>query len=140
KRSAELAKSGYHAQVLIEDKTSLFFLLEEKGGELERTTLRKKDAEYAALTDRAADVSPNALLRPVWQDFMLPTAAYVGGPGEIAYFAQSSVLYEELLGHRMPVIYPRACFTLLDARAEKLLQRFQMPVTGALIREDLLKE
>ena len=46
--------------------------------------------------------SPNALFRPVVQDFLLPTVAYFGGPAEIAYFAQSQVLYEKLLG-RMPV-------------------------------------
>ncbi len=69
----------------------------------ERVTLRKKDAEFAALKDRAADVSPNALLRPVWQDYLFPTVAYVGGPGELAYFAQSQVIYDRLLG-RMPVV------------------------------------
>ena len=43
-------------------------------------------------------LSPNALLRPVLQDTILPTAAYVGGPAEIAYFAQSAALYEAVLG------------------------------------------
>ncbi len=141
-RSAELEKAGYHAQVLVEDKTSLFFLLEGDGRERpqERKTLRMPDAEFASLADRAADASPNALLRPVWQDYMLPTVAYVGGPGEIAYFAQTSVLYDELAGGRMPVVFPRACFTLLDARTEKLLKRFEMKLPEVLIREDLLKQ
>ncbi|HUK30274.1 MAG TPA: bacillithiol biosynthesis BshC, partial [Candidatus Acidoferrum sp.] len=57
--------------------------------------------------------SANALLRPVMQDFLLPTAAYIGGPAEIAYFAQNRVLYEKLLG-RMPAILPRASFTLIE--------------------------
>ena len=43
-------------------------------------------------------ISPNALLRPVFQDAILPTSAYVGGPAEIAYFAQTQVLYERILG------------------------------------------
>ena len=68
---------------------------------------------------RLADSSPetfsaNALFRPVVQDYLLPTAAYLGGPAEIAYFAQSSVLYEHVLG-RMPVIWlkmPRTCFRM----------------------------
>ncbi len=77
---------------------------------------------------RMADASPetfsaNALFRPVVQDYLLPTAAYLGGPAEIAYFAQSSVIYEHVLG-RMPVILPRAGFTILDAKAEKLLQKY----------------
>lgn len=134
-RGQELSEAGYHTQVLVEEKTSLFFLL-DKG---ERSTLRLKDSECAQLADRAADVSPNALLRPVWQDFMLPTVAYVGGPGELAYFAQSEVLYRELLG-RMPVMLPRACFTLLDARTEKLMQRFGLGLQDVMVHGEALKE
>ena len=134
-RNKELAAAGYHAQVNIEANSSLFFLLEQA----ERTTLRKKDAEFAALKDRAADVSPNALLRPVWQDYLFPTVAYVGGPGELAYFAQSQVIYDRLLG-RMPVAVSRASFTLLDARAAKLLARYGLALTDTLVPEDSLKE
>ena len=134
-RNKELAAAGYHAQVNVEANTSLFFLLENG----ERTTLRKKDAEFAALQDRAADVSPNALLRPVWQDYLFPTVAYVGGPGELAYFAQSQVIYDRLLG-RMPVAVSRASFTLLDARAAKLLARYGLALTDTLVPEDSLKE
>ncbi len=61
----------------------------------------------AELAGRAAELSPNALLRPVVQDYLLPTAAYIGGPAELAYLAQSQVLYEKLLG-RQPVAFPRA--------------------------------
>jgi len=71
--------------------------------------------------------SPNALLRPVLQDFLLPTAAYIAGPAEIAYFAQAEVVYRRLLG-RMPVILPRAAYTILDAKAEKLLKRYGLTV------------
>jgi uncharacterized protein YllA (UPF0747 family) len=71
--------------------------------------------------------SPNALLRPVVQDYLLPTAAYVAGPTEIAYCAQAEVLYRHLLG-RMPVILPRAAFTLLEAKAEKILHRYHSKV------------
>jgi len=109
-RNKELQAAGYHAQVNVEENSSLFFLLENG----ERVTLKRKDSEFAAMQDRAAAISPNALLRPVWQDYLLPTVAYVGGPGELAYFAQSRVLYNRLLG-RMPVVTARASFTLLDA-------------------------
>jgi bacillithiol synthase len=134
-RNKELTTAGYHAQVNVEENTSLFFLLEHG----ERVTLRKKDAEFAALRDRAADVSPNALLRPVWQDYLFPTVAYVGGPGELAYLAQSQVIYERLLG-RMPVAVSRASLTLLDARAAKLLARYGLALTDALTPEEPLKE
>ncbi len=47
-------------------------------------------------------ISPSALLRPVFQDFLLSTSLIIGGPAEIAYFAQSSVLYERILGRQTP--------------------------------------
>src|SRR5208283_1263738 len=71
--------------------------------------------------------SPNALFRPVVQDFLLPTVAYFAGPAEIAYFAQSHVLYEKLLG-RMPVILPRADFTLVDPKAVRILKKYHLDV------------
>jgi bacillithiol synthase len=71
--------------------------------------------------------SPNALLRPVLQDFLLPTAAYIAGPAEIAYFAQAEMIYRKLLG-RMPVILPRAAYSILDAKAEKILRRYGLQV------------
>src|SRR5208283_73085 len=71
--------------------------------------------------------SPNALFRSVVQDFMLPTVAYFGGPAEIAYFAQSQVLYEKLLG-RMPVMLPRADYTLVDPKAVRILRKYKLEV------------
>ena len=134
-RNKELQAAGYHAQVNVEENSSLFFLL-DKG---ERVALRRKDAEFAALQDQAAAISPNALLRPVWQDYLLPTVAYVGGPAELAYLAQSQVIYTRLLD-RMPVVTPRASFTLLDARAVKLLGRYGLTIPDALGPEEALRE
>lgn len=134
-RNQELANSGYHAQVHVDAKTSLFFLL-EKGA---RTPLRLRDEEYAALAERAEQVSPNALLRPVWQDFLLPSVAYIGGPGELAYLAQSQVIYQELLGH-MPVSVPRNSFTILDGHSQKLLDRLGIPVQHAFVPEQAFRD
>ena len=108
-RNSELEAAGYHAQVHVEPTTSLFFLLE--GGK--RVPVRELKYSPEQLADRAEQLSPNALLRPVVQDYMLPTAAYIGGPAELAYFAQSQVLYERLLGH-MPRLVSRSGFTLFD--------------------------
>ncbi|HSP67872.1 MAG TPA: bacillithiol biosynthesis cysteine-adding enzyme BshC [Bryobacteraceae bacterium] len=134
-RNKELQNAGYHAQVNVEENSSLFFLLEDD----ERVTLKRKDSEFAAMQDQAAAISPNALLRPVWQDYLLPTLAYVGGPAELAYFAQSQVIYDRLLG-RMPVAVPRASFTLLEARAVKLLGRYGLTTLDVLGPEESLKE
>jgi bacillithiol biosynthesis cysteine-adding enzyme BshC len=132
-RNRELGQAGYHAQVHVEAETSLVFLLD---GE-RRVALRRHEGAFVAkdrrytedeLVAMAAQLSPNALLRPVMQDYLLPTVAYVGGPAELAYLAQSQVIYDRLLG-RMPVALARATFTILDAHAKKSMDRFGLTVT-----------
>ncbi len=134
-RGKELATAGYHAQVHVDARTSLFFLLENG----ERVPVRRKDSDYSDLADRAAQVSPNALLRPVMQDFLLPTVAYVGGPGELAYLAQSEVLYDALLG-RMPAVMSRAAFTLVDSHSAKLLDRYHLTVAQTFVPQHTLAD
>jgi bacillithiol biosynthesis cysteine-adding enzyme BshC len=142
-RSAGLVTAGYHAQVHVEKDTSLVFLLE--GGR--RLALRRGNAHFTAngrqfsaaeLADRAESLSPNALLRPVLQDYILPTAAFVAGPAEITYLAQSAVLYQDLL-ERMPVFVARQAFTLLDARSEKLLRRYRLSLPDFFHGEEALR-
>ncbi|MGA7410682.1 MAG: bacillithiol biosynthesis cysteine-adding enzyme BshC [Bryobacteraceae bacterium] len=131
-RNRDLVADGYHAQVNLEADSSLLFLFEQG----KRVALRLQDGKFrsadrsytvAELQDRRADLSPNALLRPVMQDYLFPTVAYVGGPAELAYMAQSQVIYLALLG-RMPVMAPRNGFTLLDGRAGKLMLRYGLQV------------
>lgn len=124
-RSAELERAGYHAQVLVVPGHSLLFLVDAETGA--RLPLRRTaEGEWKAgtrvysaaelleiLATEPERLSPNALLRPVFQDVILPTAAYVGGPAEIAYFAQSAVVYEQILGRVTPVL-PRLSATLIE--------------------------
>jgi bacillithiol biosynthesis cysteine-adding enzyme BshC len=143
-RNIELDKAGYHAQVHIEESTSLFFLLEDG----KRLALRRSQGEYqeqgrhfstSDLQARANDISPNALLRPVVQDYMLPTIAYIGGPAELAYLAQSQVLYTRLLG-RQPMPVPRACFTILDHHSAKLMKRYKLSIPDFFTAEAAFRE
>ena len=143
-RNQELKNAGYHAQVHVEDQTSLVFLLENG----KRLTLRRNQTEYVLngrrfsteeLMDRGASLSPNALLRPVVQDSMLPTVAYIGGPAELAYLAQSEVIYRAILG-RMPVAVPRTGYTILDSRSQKLMDRYGLSLQHFFHGEEALKE
>lgn len=143
-RNKQLTAAGYHAQVHVESRTSLFFLLEDG----HRLTLDRHEREYNTtgrrftteeLMDRAHELSPNALLRPVVQDYLLPTAAYIGGPAELAYLAQSEVIYRAILG-RMPVAFSRAGFTLLDARSRKLMERYRLALSDFFHGESGLRE
>lgn len=79
------------------------------------------------LQQEPASFSPNVVLRPLMQDTVLPTAAYVAGPGEVAYFAQFKGLYE-WAGLEMPVIYPRASATILEKKIEKVLERYELDI------------
>lgn len=131
-RGTELERAGFEAQVKVTAKSTLLFSLREgvrqaitaSNGQFKSGDTAWTREEALRLTEAEPETfSPNALFRPVVQDFLLPTAAYLGGPAEISYYAQSEVIYRELLG-RMPVLLPRAGFTILDTKAEKLLQRY----------------
>jgi uncharacterized protein YllA (UPF0747 family) len=89
--------------------------------------------------DRASSLSPNALLRPVVQDSILPTAACIMGPAEAAYLAQSEVLYSSIL-RRMPVVVPRTGFTILDQHSEKLMVRYGLSLPDFFSGEEILRE
>lgn len=78
------------------------------------------DALLEALEEEPLRASTSALLRPLLQDTLLPTAAYVGGPGEISYFAQMPPLYQ-WLGRPMPLIIPRARFVAVEGFIQEQL-------------------
>lgn len=142
-RSGELEREGYHAQVLVKSNASLLFLIDETTGE--RFALRRSAEgtwkagtrsysaeELLAILETAPErISPNALLRPVFQDTILPTTAYVGGPAEIAYFAQSAVLYERILGRITPVL-PRLSATLIEPGIGAVMARHEVSLPDAL--------
>ena len=115
-RGEALEKAGYAPQVKVTAHSTALFHISRDGrqaitcneGKFESGDKTWTQPELLdAIHEEPEAFSPNALLRPVIQDFLLPTVAYIGGPAEISYFAQSEVLYRNLLG-RMPVMLPRA--------------------------------
>ena len=142
-RDQQLAAAGYHSQVLVSPSSSLLFLFDSTTGA--RTPLRRtgdgdwqaarqpySSADLLAILEAEPErLSPNALLRPVFQDAILPTAAYIGGPAEIAYFAQSQVLYERILGRTTPVL-PRLSATLVEPAIAGLLDRHQVSLQDVI--------
>jgi len=69
--------------------------------------------------------SPNVLLRPLYQDTILPTLAYVAGPNELAYFAQLAGVYQHF-DLPMPLVVPRASFTVVEKSQARFLQRYRV--------------
>jgi bacillithiol biosynthesis cysteine-adding enzyme BshC len=76
----------------------------------------------AVLDETPAAFSTSALLRPILQDTWLPTAAYVGGPAEVAYFEQLPPLYEAF-DLPMPIVVPRAHLRLVEPQSRRALSR-----------------
>ncbi|MBN2492608.1 MAG: bacillithiol biosynthesis cysteine-adding enzyme BshC [Planctomycetes bacterium] len=79
--------------------------------------------------------SPDVALRPILQSAVLPVMAYVAGPGEVAYHAQLKEVYE-LFDVPMPVVYPRASVTLLEAAVARAIDRFGLSAAQLFLRED----
>jgi bacillithiol biosynthesis cysteine-adding enzyme BshC len=139
-RNKALDHAKYHAQVKVNDGGTLLFVTVDG----QRTPLRAHGEGFVAGTQHFSrqqlaellDQSPesfsaNVLLRPVVQDTLLGTAAYVAGPSEVAYFAQASVNYQRLLG-RMPVILPRATFTLVPPQSVRLMGNYELEFSDLL--------
>jgi bacillithiol synthase len=141
-RSEELERAGFHAQVKVSEHSTLIFrnvegqrlpLRAANGGLAAGSKTESLDETLCALEERPEDFSPSALLRPVIQDTLLPTVAYVAGPAEVAYHAQTSLVYKKLLG-RAPAIMPRASFTLVPPHVANLLKKYDLSVPE-IIRE-----
>ena len=135
-RGEELARAGFDAQVKVTAKSTLLFRFESGARQVisassDKFQVEEKSWPREELTHMThtepENFSPNALFRPVVQDYLLPTVAFIGGPAELSYIAQSEVVYQHLLG-RMPVMLPRAGFTLVDAKASKLLRKYGLSV------------
>lgn len=134
-RGEELAGRGYHAQIAREGNELNLFWHGEDGRQAIRVEpdgalrLTGTAAEWSpdrlkkAVRERPLDASPGVLLRPIVQDHLLPTAAYVGGPAEVAYWAQVFPVYEAF-GMAPPAIAPRSGATLLEPKVERTLLKF----------------
>lgn len=136
--ASEKLRGPFHAQV--QARPLNLFLLDESGRypldlEKGRFHLRNRSRSFTKgeLLDRLEaapeQFSPNVILRPLMQDLLLPTAAYVAGPSEVSYFAQYKGVYDwaEI---PMPIIYPRASATLVEAKVQKVLDRYDLDVSA----------
>ena len=79
--------------------------------------------------------SPNVLLRPIVQDTLFPTICYVAGPNELAYLGQLRAIYNRF-DVAMPLMYPRASMTLLDAPAMRFLTKYRLPLEALQAQDE----
>jgi len=149
-RNRELESAGYHSQVHVSENSTVLFYIENN----ERHALEKRPSGFSLKnTNRSFSLqelrnhleknpgrfSPNVLLRPLIQDTLFPTLAYVAGPAEVAYFAQAGALYQ-LLEIPMPAIWPRESFTLMEAAVRDSMHRLGIEVRDCFEGITALKE
>ena len=157
-RGVELGGAGYFQQVKVTESSVLLFAMRDGA----RTAMHKhkrgpdsatqfsigagSEAEKisaAELLERISatpeEFSPNVLLRPVVQDYLLPTLAYTGGAAETAYFAQAGAVYEELLGRVTPIV-PRFSATLVEPRLQRWLRQYGSTVRDAFHGVEALRQ
>ena len=157
-RGKAIEVAGYHQQVKVTSATTLLF--EVKNGA--RTVVRRRNSgsngvsgnvgEFAVGEERISQkellgrieeapekFNANVLLRPVVQDYLLPTLVYTGGAAEVAYFAQVAVVYEKLLGRVTPIL-PRFSATLIEPKSERILTRYQLGLSEVLQGPERVRE
>jgi bacillithiol biosynthesis cysteine-adding enzyme BshC len=150
-RGKALEAAGYHQQVKVTSSSTLLFAQQNgarvaihrrtNGGGAEFTIGEEKiprDELLDRIAARPHEFSPNVLLRPIVEDYLLPTLAYTGGAAEIAYFAQAGVVYEALLGHVTPVL-PRFSATLIEAKEQGLLEKYHLQISDLFHGPEVLQ-
>jgi bacillithiol biosynthesis cysteine-adding enzyme BshC len=155
-RGQSLETAGYEQQVKVTASSVLLFTLRDGA----RTPIHRregpnKNAEFVIgsepgaeklssteLLDRIAaspeNFSPNVLLRPVVQDYLLPTLTYGGGAAEAAYFAQVGAVYEKLLGRVTPIV-PRFSATLVEPKVQRWLRQYEIAVSDTFHGPEALR-
>lgn len=154
-RGEALDAAGYHQQVKVTPSSVLLFTLQDGARTAIHGRAQGNGREFVIGNDAGAEkispaellrrvdsepgrFSPNVLLRPIVQDYLLPTVAYTGGAAEAAYFAQTGVVYEALLGRVTPIV-PRFSATIVEPKTQRLLEKHGISVTDVFAGPEALR-
>lgn len=149
----ELISEGYHEQLKLIKGNLDFFLNTEKGREKIKSKggntftfeksfkTRKNDLDKNGLKDlifkNIANVGLNVVLRPLFQDYILPNIATICGPGEISYYAQLKDVYT-LFGSEQPILYPRMSATLIENKVQKAVAKINISYDDLEANQDIM--
>ncbi len=143
----KLENLGMHAQIGVKSgRVNLFyhdpkrrpiFFHDDKFSIENMESSKSRDELLEMLNLNPSAFSPTVSLRPLMQDFLFPTLAYVAGPGEISYWAQLGGLYRHF-GIPHPVVYPRMSLTLLEEKHGKILEKYGIRLDEALLDQGRL--
>lgn len=146
----QLKKIGYHTQVTprainlfyIETGKRELIVSEMDGNFLVKNIDLKfsKDELLNLLKNHPEKFSPNVVLRPLYQECILPNIAYIGGPGELAYWFQLKSNFDRL-NVSFPIIMLRDSFLIIQQKDLSLLQEMKLELNDLFLSEnDLIKK
>jgi uncharacterized protein YllA (UPF0747 family) len=127
-RCRALSEAGYHEQVKVDSGFTGLFAYRDKSRQALRPEELREDMQLSA----------NVLVRPAMQDAIFPTAAYIGGPAEVAYFAQAAAVYQAL-GRAVPPVVPRISATILESRIIRALNKYEVDFLDVFRGRDFLR-
>tara|TARA_B110001450_G_scaffold50284_2_gene46912 strand:- start:1146 stop:2672 length:1527 start_codon:yes stop_codon:yes gene_type:complete len=129
-QTIKLQDAGYKAQVFPRE-VNLFSLESEL-----RIRIDKLNHKLSPV-----HTSPNALLRPIFQEYVLPNLAYIGGGGELAYWLQLSSTFE-MLDITMPVLYLRDSLLCVPLKIDRKVRQENLTWTEVMnsSKETMLKD
>lgn len=117
-RGSEISAAGFAPQV--QDVPGLSLVFGAASGGRKRIPIKAASKQMSS-----DDLGPNVLLRPIVERNILPTATYIGGPAEIAYFAQIGPI-ARVLGASSPAIVPRWSTTIMEPQIGEILERLHL--------------
>lgn len=141
-----LINSGYTAQVNPRG-VNLFYINNNQ-----RYRLVKTEKDYATagneftfsadeisrlLKEQPEVFSPNVVLRPLYQEVILPNICYVGGGGELAYWLQYKSFFNHY-GYELPVLALRSSYMLMDEAQAQKIAKWNVPVANLFLDTDVL--
>jgi len=155
-RGKALDSAGYHQQVKVTESSVLLFTTRAGArmsisrralvGSTEFVIDGIEAAEKVSESDLLDEIdahperfSPNVLLRPIVEDYLLPTLAYTGGAAEAAYYAQASVVYETLSGRVTPIL-PRFSATIAELKVQRLLEKHDLDIKDVFDGPEALRQ
>ncbi|MEK4128910.1 bacillithiol biosynthesis cysteine-adding enzyme BshC [Solibacillus sp. FSL W8-0474] len=135
----KLAQAGYPKPIeATEQNANLFYIREGERFLLERqkdffknstaSVKFSKEELLAIASESPESLSNNVVTRPLMQEMAFPVLAFVGGPGELAYWATLKPAFETLQ-LQMPIFAPRLSMTLVTRQVETLLKQKELSIT-----------
>ena len=131
--NSQIVSRGYHLQVeKPEDSTHLFcndngrqpVLRNGLGFSIGGKAITKEEL-ISKIESEPEKFSPDVITRPVFQSFLFPVVAQIGGPAEIAYLAQINRVFQ-LFDLPVPVHLSRPSVTFIEKRYEKLMNEYEI--------------